>query len=104
MVLFIGEMFTATALGYFEGELQKAVVLSMFLPLIISSGGNSGSQASTLIVRAMALGEIKIRDWWRVFVREVATGAALGGFLFGFETAVISGAEKIIQGLWSLSS
>jgi magnesium transporter len=78
MILFVGEMFTATALGYFEGELQKAVVLSMFLPLIISSGGNSGSQASTLIIRAMALGEIKLRDWWRVFVREVATGAALG--------------------------
>lgn len=81
MVLFVGEMFTATALGYFEHELQRAVVLSMFLPLIISSGGNSGSQASTLIVRAMALGEIKIRDWWRVFVRETATGLALGAFL-----------------------
>ena len=78
MILFVGEMFTATALGYFENELQRAVVLSMFLPLIISSGGNSGSQASTLIIRAMALGEIKLRDWWRVFVREVATGAALG--------------------------
>ncbi len=78
MILFVGEMFTATALGYFEHELQRAVVLSMFLPLIISSGGNSGSQASTLIIRAMALGEIKLRDWWRVFVREVATGAALG--------------------------
>jgi magnesium transporter len=78
MILFVGEMFTATALGYFEDELQRAVVLSMFLPLIISSGGNSGSQASTLIIRAMALGEIKLRDWWRVFVREVATGAALG--------------------------
>ncbi len=78
MILFVGEMFTATALGYFENELQRAVVLSMFLPLIISSGGNSGSQASTLIIRAMALGEIKLRDWWKVFVREVATGAALG--------------------------
>ena len=78
MILFVGEMFTATALGYFEGELHKAVVLSMFLPLIISSGGNSGSQASTLIIRAMALGEIKIKDWWRVFIRELASGLALG--------------------------
>jgi magnesium transporter len=78
MVLFIGEMFTATALGYFEHILERAVVLSMFLPLIISSGGNSGSQASTLIVRAMALGEVRIKDWWRVLVREVSTGLALG--------------------------
>jgi len=78
MILFVGEMFTATAMGYFQHELEKAVVLSMFIPLIISSGGNSGSQASTLIIRAMALGEVKLRDWWRVFIREVATGAALG--------------------------
>lgn len=78
MILFIGEMFTATALGYFEDELKRAVVLSMFLPLIISSGGNSGSQASTLIIRAMALGEVKLKDWWKVFVREVSTGLALG--------------------------
>ncbi len=81
MVLFVGEMFTATALGYFEHELQRAVVLAMFLPLIISSGGNSGSQASTLIIRAMALGEVRIRDWWRVFVREAAAGLLLGAFL-----------------------
>lgn len=78
LILFIGEMFTASALGYFEDEIQRAVVLSMFLPLIISSGGNSGSQASTLIVRAMALGEVRLKDWWRVFVREVATGLCLG--------------------------
>lgn len=78
MILFVGEMFTATALGYFEDELKRAVVLSMFLPLIISSGGNSGSQASTLIIRAMALGEVKLKDWWKVFVREVSTGLALG--------------------------
>ncbi|MFZ3230338.1 MAG: magnesium transporter [Pseudobdellovibrio sp.] len=81
MVLFIGEMFTASALGYFEGELQKAVVLAMFLPLIISSGGNSGSQASTLIIRAMALGEVKIKDWIRVLIREIATGLTLGAGL-----------------------
>ncbi len=83
LVLFIGEMFTASALGYFEDEIHRAVVLAMFLPLIISSGGNSGSQASTLIVRAMALGEVKIKDWWRVFVREVATGVVLGACLGG---------------------
>ena len=81
LILFIGEMFTASALGYFEGEIQRAVVLAMFLPLIISSGGNSGSQASTLIVRAMALGEVKLKDWWRVFMREVITGLALGAIL-----------------------
>lgn len=78
LILFVGEMFTASALGYFENEIQRAVVLSMFLPLIISSGGNSGSQASTLIVRAMALGEVKLRDWVRVLLREIATGLALG--------------------------
>ncbi|MBC7743358.1 MAG: magnesium transporter [Bdellovibrionaceae bacterium] len=81
MILFVGEMFTASALGYYEDEIQRAVVLSMFLPLIISSGGNSGSQASTLIVRAMALGEVRLKDWWRVFVREVATGLSLGAVL-----------------------
>lgn len=78
MVLFIGEMFTASALGYFEDEIQRAVVLSLFLPLIISSGGNSGSQASTLIIRAMALGEVRLRDWLRVLGREVLSGLALG--------------------------
>jgi magnesium transporter len=81
LILFVGEMFTATAMGYFEHELQKAIVLSLFLPLIISSGGNSGSQASTLMVRAMALGEVKLKDWWRVLVREVAAGLALGACL-----------------------
>lgn len=83
LILFIGEMFTASAMGYFENEIQRAVVLSMFLPLIISSGGNSGSQASTLIVRAMALGEIRLKDWWRVFARELAVGLSLG-VLLGF--------------------
>jgi magnesium transporter len=78
LALFIGEMFTATAMGHYENEIEKAVVLAVFLPLIISSGGNSGSQASTLIIRAMALGEVKISDWWRVFFREVSSGLALG--------------------------
>ncbi|AZZ37232.1 magnesium transporter [Bdellovibrio sp. qaytius] len=81
VVLLVGEMFTATALGYYEDEMKRAVVLSMFLPLIISSGGNSGSQASTLVIRAMALGEVRIKDWWRVLVREVSTGLCLGGIL-----------------------
>ncbi|MEQ1721893.1 MAG: magnesium transporter, partial [Pseudobdellovibrio sp.] len=78
LILFVGEMFTASALGYFEDELMRAGVLAMFLPLIISSGGNSGSQASTLIIRAMALGEIKLKDWWKIFAREAATGLCLG--------------------------
>jgi magnesium transporter len=79
--LFLGEMLTASAMGYFEMEIARAVVLALFVPLIISSGGNSGSQASTLVVRAMALGEVRLRDWWRVIRRELATGFALGSIL-----------------------
>jgi magnesium transporter len=79
--LFIGEMLTATAMAYFEHEIARAVVLALFVPLIISSGGNSGSQASTLVVRAMALGELRLRDWWRVVRRELAAGLALGTLL-----------------------
>lgn len=78
LVLFLGEMFTATAMGYFQTEIERAVVLALFIPLIISSGGNSGSQASTLIIRAMALGEVRLRDWWRVLGRELLAGLALG--------------------------
>jgi magnesium transporter len=80
-VLFVGELLTATAMAYFEEEIAKAVVLVLFIPLIISSGGNAGSQATTLVIRAMAVGEVKIRDWWRVFRREVGTGVALGAVL-----------------------
>jgi magnesium transporter len=76
--LFLGEMLTATAMGHFEAEITRAVVLALFVPLIISSGGNSGSQATTLVIRAMALGEVKIRDWWRVIRRELVTGLGLG--------------------------
>ena len=72
--LFLGEMLTATAMGYFEKEIERAVVLALFVPLIISSGGNSGSQASTLVIRAMALGEVRLRDWWRVVRREFSAG------------------------------
>ena len=81
IILFLGEMLTATAMGHFEGEISKAVVLALFIPLIISSGGNSGSQASSIIIRAMALGEIGFRDWWRVMRREILSGIVLGTIL-----------------------
>jgi magnesium transporter len=80
-VLFVGETATASAMSYFDEEIQRATVLALFLPLIISSGGNSGSQASTLVIRAMALGEVHLTDWWRVIRREVAAGLALGTIL-----------------------
>jgi magnesium transporter len=81
--LFLGEMLTATAMGYFESGISKAVVLALFIPLIISSGGNSGSQASTLVIRAMALSEVRLRDWWRVLHREITTGLSMGAILGG---------------------
>jgi len=81
VVLFLGEMLTATAMGFFEGEIEKAVVLALFVPLIISSGGNSGSQATTLVIRALALGEVMLADWWRVMRREIFAGLALGSIL-----------------------
>jgi magnesium transporter len=80
-ILFVGEMFTATAMGVFEDEISKAVVLALFLPLIISSGGNSGSQATTLVIQAMALGDVRLRDWFRVIRRELFSGLALGVIL-----------------------
>jgi magnesium transporter len=79
--LFIGEMLTATAMGHYEEQIARAVVLALFVPLIISSGGNSGSQASTLVIRAMALQELRLRDWWRVVRRELAAGLSLGAIL-----------------------
>ena len=81
VVLFLSEMLTTTAMSYFEDEIAKAVVLAIFIPLIISSGGNSGSQASTLIIQAMALGELTIADWWRVIRRELQSGLLLGTVL-----------------------
>jgi magnesium transporter len=81
VILFLGEMLTATAMANYQEELAKALVLALFLPLIVSSGGNSGSQASTLMIRAMALGEVNLRDWWRVMGREVQAGLMLGGIL-----------------------
>jgi magnesium transporter len=91
VVLFIGEMLTASAMGYFEDEIAKAVVLALFVPLIISSGGNSGSQASTLIIQAMAVGEITISDWWRVLKREIISGLLLGSVLgiIGFARVIV---------------
>jgi magnesium transporter len=81
VVLFIGEMLTASVMKNFEDEIAKAVVLALFVPLIISSGGNSGSQASTLIIQAMAVGEITLVDWWRVLKREIISGLMLGSVL-----------------------
>jgi magnesium transporter len=80
-VLFIGEMFTATAMTFYEIEISKAVVLALFIPLIISSGGNSGSQAATLVIRALALGEVSFSDAWRVLRRELLMGLGLGFIL-----------------------
>jgi len=79
--LFLSEMLTTTAMGHFQGELEKAVVLALFVPLIISSGGNSGSQATSLIIRSLALGEIKLRDWWKIMLRELPSGLMLGVIL-----------------------
>ena len=98
--LFLGEMLTATAMGVFEMEIAKAVVLALFVPLIISSGGNSGSQASTLVIRALALGEVALGDWWRVMRREIGAGLALGGILgtIGFLRITVWSAFSTIYG------
>ncbi len=79
--LFMGELLTATAMSHFEDRIARAVVLALFIPLIISSGGNSGSQASTLVIRAMAVGDVRLRDWWRVLYREIGAGLLLGVIL-----------------------
>jgi len=99
-VLFVGESVTAVAMGFFEGEIQKAVVLALFIPLIISSGGNSGSQAATLIVRAMALREVTFRDWWIVCRREFFSGIVLGAILglFGFAMIFVRAQFSAIYG------
>lgn len=100
VILFIGEMLTASAIAFFEDEIAKAIVLVLFIPLIISSGGNSGSQASTLIIRAMALGEITFEDWWRVMRREIMSGIVLGSILgfIGFLRIIIWNAVNPIYG------
>ena len=105
VILFLGEMLTATAMGFFEREIEKAVVLALFVPLIISSGGNSGSQASTLVIRALALGEVSLRDWWRVMRREIFSGLGLGLILgaIGFLRITIwSGFSNIYGPHWLL--
>ncbi|RKY90354.1 MAG: magnesium transporter [Ignavibacteriae bacterium] len=92
-ILFFGEILTALAMGHFENEISKAVVLSMFIPLIISSGGNSGSQASTLVIRALAVGDIKVSDWWKIIKREFFSGLTLGvilGSIGFFQVIVLS--------------
>lgn len=105
VLLFLGEMFTATAMGFFEDEISKAVVLALFLPLIISSGGNAGSQSSTLIIRAMALGEVKLKDWWRIMRWEILSGFVLGCVLgvVGFARVSLWSAVSSIYGVhWLL--
>jgi len=104
-VLFLGELLTATAMGAFEAEISRAVVLALFIPLIISSGGNCGSQASTLVIRALALGEVGLSDWWRVVRREILTGLALGtilGVLGFFRITVWSAFSNIYGPHWFL--
>lgn len=100
VILFVGEMLTATAMAYYEQSIAKAVVLALFIPLIISSGGNSGSQASTLIIRALALKETHLRDWWRVFIREIIAGVCLGLILgsIGFMRIMLWPARERVYG------
>lgn len=102
-LLFVGESFTATAMGYFEGEIKKAAILATFIPLIISSGGNTGSQVSTLIIRALSLGEITIREWFVIARKEVFVGLALGlilGFLGFMRVAIWSSFTDIYGPAW----
>jgi magnesium transporter len=105
VILFVGEALTATAMGYFEAEIARAVVLALFVPLIISSGGNSGSQAATLIIRALALEEVALRDWRKVLRRELGSGLMLGGILgaIGFlRIAVWSAFSDLYGAHWPL--
>ncbi|AFD06523.1 magnesium transporter [Solitalea canadensis] len=100
VILFVGEMLTATAMSYFEHEIEKAVVLALFVPLIISSGGNSGSQAATLIIRSLALGEVTLSQWWKVMRKEIISGILLGSILGVIGFIRIGVAELIIPGLY----
>jgi magnesium transporter len=95
VVLFLGEMLTASAMGHYEEEIAQAVVLALFVPLIISSGGNSGSQAASLMIRAFAVGEVVVRDWWRVMRRELLSGLVLGMFLGGIGLVRITVWEQL---------
>jgi magnesium transporter len=105
VILFVSEMLTATAMAFFQDEIAKAVVLALFVPLIISSGGNSGSQATTIVIRAMALGEVLLRDWWKVMRREVFSGLTLGiilGMIGFLRIAVWSTAFHLYGPHWPL--
>lgn len=93
-ILLVGEMLTASVMQFFEGELEKAIVLTLFIPLIMSSGGNSGSQATSLIIRALALREVTLKDWWRIALRELPTGLTLGSILG------VIGVARIIAWQW----
>jgi magnesium transporter len=104
-LLFIAQILTAVAMGFFENEISKAVVLSIFIPLVISSGGNSGSQAATLVIRAMAVGEIALTDWWLIMKREILSGLMLGGILgiIGFfQVAILANVFNVISSYWVL--
>ncbi len=104
-ILFIAQILTAIVLEYFENEITKAVVLSIFIPLIISSGGNSGSQAATLVIRAMAVGEITLADWWRIMHREILSGLMIGlilGLLGFFQVAFLANFSVAIGVHWIL--
>ena len=105
VILFLGEMLTATAMGFFERQIERAVVLALFVPLIISSGGNSGSQAATLVIRALALGEVGLGQWWRIMRREIGAGLTLGailGTIGFFRIAVWSAVSDLYGPHWPL--
>ena len=104
-ILFVAQILTAFVLGFFEDHLGKAIALTIFIPLIISSGGNSGSQAATLVIRAMAVGEISLKDWWLIMRREVISGLVLGGILgvIGFlQVSVLANFSESLQQYWLL--
>ncbi|MGE5807046.1 MAG: magnesium transporter, partial [Ignavibacteria bacterium] len=104
-ILFVSQVLTAVAMGFFKDELDKAVVLSIFIPLVISSGGNSGSQAATLVIRAMAIGEVALSDWWLIMRREILSGLLLGcilGVIGFFQVVVLSNFINSIQEYWFL--
>ncbi|MGE5798073.1 MAG: magnesium transporter, partial [Ignavibacteria bacterium] len=104
-ILFVSQVLTAVAMGFFKDELDKAVVLSIFIPLVISSGGNSGSQAATLVIRAMAIGEVALSDWWLIMKREILSGLLLGcilGVIGFFQVVILSNFINSIREYWFL--
>ena len=104
-ILFVAQILTVIVIGYFESQISKAIVLSLFIPLIISSGGNSGSQAATLVIRAMAVGEITLKDWWQIMRREILSGLIIGlilGSLGFLEVALLANFSNVIGVHWIL--